>query len=90
MRLAQARMLLAMPAANAQAQEDAEAFMKRLGNIEINTCSHCQGRLRVVEHRAADASAVLALRALRAQLVPRGAAHAALHSALAAVFAWVL
>jgi hypothetical protein len=44
-----------MPAANAQAQEDAEAFMKRVGNVEINTCAHCQGRLRVVEQRAADA-----------------------------------
>jgi hypothetical protein len=46
MRLTQARMLLAMPAANAQAQEDAEAFMTRVGNIEIHTCARCQGRLR--------------------------------------------
>ena len=38
-RLAKARLLLAMPAANAQAQEDAEAFMKRVGKIEINTCA---------------------------------------------------
>jgi hypothetical protein len=60
-RLAQARLLLAMPAANARAQEDAEAFMKRVSGIEVNTCAHCQGRLRVVEQRAAD---VLALRAL--------------------------
>jgi hypothetical protein len=59
-------MLLAMPAANAQAQEDAEAFMKRVGKIEINTCAHCQSRLRVVEQRAADASV---LRALLARLV---------------------
>jgi hypothetical protein len=64
MRLAQARMLLAMPAANAQAQEDAEAFMKRVGKIEINTCVHCRGRLRVVEQRAADLSVLRALRAL--------------------------
>jgi hypothetical protein len=40
MRLAQARLLLAMPAANEQAQEDAEAFMKRVRNVEINTCAH--------------------------------------------------
>jgi hypothetical protein len=64
-------MLLAMPAANAQVQEDAEAFMRRVGKIEINTCADCQGRLRVVEQCAVDASAVLALRAL---LVPCGAA----------------
>jgi hypothetical protein len=56
MRLAQARMLLAMPAANVQAQEDAEAFMKRVGNVETNTCAHCRDRLRVVEQCAADAS----------------------------------
>jgi hypothetical protein len=61
MPLAQARMLQAMPAANAQVQEDAEAFMKRVGNIEINTFAHCQSRLRVVEQRAADASALRAL-----------------------------
>ena len=54
MRLAQARMLLAIPAANTQAQEDAEAFMKRVGDIEINNCAHCQGSLRVVEQCAAD------------------------------------
>ncbi len=61
MRLAQALILLAMPAANAQAQEDAEAFKKRVGNIDINTCVHCRGRLRVVEQRAADLSVFRAL-----------------------------
>jgi hypothetical protein len=55
-------MLLAIPAANALVQEDAETFMKRLGNIEINTCAHCQGHLRVVEQRAADASVSRAMR----------------------------
>jgi hypothetical protein len=40
-----------MPAANAQAQEDAESFMKRVGKIEVNTCAHCRGCLRVVEQR---------------------------------------
>lgn len=60
-RLAQARRLLAMPAANRQAQEDVRAFMKRVAGIEINTCPHCHGRWRVVEQRGAD---VLALRGL--------------------------
>ena len=50
-----------MPAANAQAQEDAEAFMKRVSGIEVNTCAHCRGRLRVVEQRAADVSVLRAL-----------------------------
>ncbi len=58
-RLAQARRLLAMPAANPQAQEDARAFMKRVAGIEINICPHCHGHWRVVEQRGAD---VLALR----------------------------
>jgi hypothetical protein len=66
MPLTQARILLAMPAANAQVQEDAEAFMKRVRKTELNTCAHRQGRLRVVEQRAADASA---LRALLVRLV---------------------
>jgi Putative transposase/Transposase zinc-binding domain len=70
-RLAQARRLLAMPAANPQAQEDARAFMKRVAGIEINTCPHCQGRWRVVEQRGAD---LLALRGLllRADIACRG------------------
>lgn len=66
-RLAQARRLLAMPAANPQAQEDARAFMKRVAGIEVNTCPHCQGRWRVVEQRGAD------LPALRGLLPERGA-----------------
>lgn len=63
-RLRQARRLLAMPAANPQAQEDARAFMQRVAGIEINTCAHCQGRWRVVEQRGAD---MLALRELLPQ-----------------------
>jgi hypothetical protein len=62
MRMAQARLLLAVPAANAQVQEHAEAFMKRVRNIEINICAHCQGRLPVVEQRAGDLSVLRALR----------------------------
>lgn len=60
-RLAQARRLLAMPAANPRAREDARAFMKRVAGIEVNTCPHCQGRWRAVEQRGAD---VLVLREL--------------------------
>jgi hypothetical protein len=62
MRLAQARMLTAMPPASARAQEDTEAFVNRVGNIAINTCAHCRGRLRVVEHRAGDLSVLRASR----------------------------
>ena len=70
-RLAQARRLLAMPAANPQAQEDARAFMKRVAAIEISTCPHCHGNWRVVEQRVAD---VLALRGLlpRSDIACRG------------------
>jgi hypothetical protein len=64
MPLTQARILLAMPAANAQVQEDAEAFMKRVRKTELNTCAHRQGRLRVVEQRAADLSVFRGLREL--------------------------
>ncbi len=53
--LASARKLLAMPAANAQAREDAQAFMRRAAGIEIDSCPHCrQGRWCVIEHRGAD------------------------------------
>ena len=41
-RLALARRLLAMPAANAQAREDAQAFMRRVAAIEIDCCPHCK------------------------------------------------
>jgi len=60
-RLAPAHLLLCIPAANAQAQEDAQAFMKRVSGIEVNTCAHCRGHLRVVEQRAADVSVLRAL-----------------------------
>ena len=63
-RLAQARRLLAMPAVNPQAQEDARAFMRRVAGIEVNTCPYCKGCWRVVEQRGADA---LALRGLLAR-----------------------
>ncbi len=61
-RLALARRLLAMPAANPQAREDAQAFMRRVAGIEIMQCPHCKtGHWRVVEHRGADRAALAAM-----------------------------
>jgi Putative transposase/Transposase zinc-binding domain len=60
-RLARARRLLAMPAANPQAREDAQDFMRRVAAIEIACCPHCRlGTLRVVEQRAANRAAIAA------------------------------
>jgi hypothetical protein len=60
-RLATARKLLAMPAANPQAREDAQAFMRRVAAIEIQCCPHCRlGHWRVVEQRSADRAAIAA------------------------------
>ncbi len=41
-RLAKAREVLAMPAANVQAREDAAAFIKRVAGIEVSCCPHCR------------------------------------------------
>ena len=61
-RLALARQVLAMPATNPQAGEDAQAFMRRVAAIEIACCVHCRlGRWRVVEQRGADRAAIAAL-----------------------------
>jgi len=60
-RLALARKLLAMPAANPQAREDAQAFMRRVAAIEIECCPHCRrGLWHVVEQRVADRAAIAA------------------------------
>ena len=49
-RLTIARAALDMPAANAQAREDAAAFLKRVAGIDIATCPHCQrGRWLTIE-----------------------------------------
>jgi hypothetical protein len=49
-RLSQARSLLDMPQPQPQAIEDAQAFMRRVAELEIDTCPHCQtGRLRLVQ-----------------------------------------
>ena len=60
-RLAQARRLLAMPAANRQAREDAQAFMRRVAAIDVACCPHCKaGHWLVVEQRGADRMAIAA------------------------------
>jgi hypothetical protein len=58
-RLALARQLLAMPAANPQAREDAQAFMRRVAAIEIDRCPHCKtGRWLVLEQVLRDPAAL--------------------------------
>jgi hypothetical protein len=49
-RLAQARLALSMPAANAQAREDAATFLQRVTGIEVSCCPHCRlGHWRTVQ-----------------------------------------
>ena len=67
-RLATARELLAMPASNPKAIEDAQAFMRRVAAFEITCCPHCKlGHWQLVQHLAAD-------RAELATNVPRAVA----------------
>jgi hypothetical protein len=61
-RLRRARQLLAMPAANPQACEDARAFMRRVATIDIDRCPHCSiGHWRVLQHVAADRPALTSI-----------------------------
>jgi hypothetical protein len=61
-RLALARQLLSMPAANPQAREDAQTFMRRVAAIEISGCPHCKvGHWLVVEQLRADPVALAAI-----------------------------
>ena len=61
-RLAQARQLLAMPAANPQAREDAQAFMRRVAAIEIACCPHCKtGRWQLIQALPADRAALASI-----------------------------
>jgi hypothetical protein len=61
-RLALARRLLAMPAANPRAREDAQAFMRRVAAIEIACCPHCKlGRWHVLQQLPANPVALAAL-----------------------------
>ena len=49
-RLAMARAALEMPAANAQAREDAAQFLQRVAGIDISMCPHCRrGRWLTIE-----------------------------------------
>jgi hypothetical protein len=67
-RLATARDLLAMPAHNPKAIEDAQAFMRRVAAIEITGCPHCKlGQWQLVQHLPAD-------RAQLNTIVPRAVA----------------
>lgn len=60
-RLTLARKLLAMPAPNPQAREDAQAFMRRVAAIEIESCPRCRlGHWLVVEQRSAKRAAIAA------------------------------
>ena len=61
-RLALARQLLAMPQANPQAREDAQAFMRRVAAQEIACCPHCKlGHWHVLGQWAADRTALAAI-----------------------------
>jgi hypothetical protein len=58
-RLALARQLMGMPASNAQAREDAQAFMRRVAAIEIARCPHCRlGHWCVLQGLPADRAAI--------------------------------
>ena len=49
-RMAAPRAALAVPAPNAQAQEDAAAFLKRVAGIDVACCPLCRiGRWRTIE-----------------------------------------
>ena len=61
-RLALARQLLAMPAANPRACEDAQAFMRRVAAIEIACCLHCKsGRWQLIEALPPDRAALASI-----------------------------
>ena len=61
-RLATARHLLAMPAPNPRAIEDAQAFMRRVAEIEIACCPHCKfGRWQLVQAVPADRAELAAI-----------------------------
>ena len=73
-RLAAARELLHMPQPQAQRQEDARAFMRRVAALDITTCAHCrQGRWMVVQTCPADPSR---LAQIARPMAPSASAHA--------------
>lgn len=61
-RLALARQLLSMPAANPQAREDAQAFMRRVAAIQIERCPHCKiGHWRLLQQLPPERSALASI-----------------------------
>lgn len=61
-RLSLARQLLAMPAPNPHAVEDAQVFMRRVAAIEIASCPHCKlGRWQLVQEVPADRAALASI-----------------------------
>ena len=61
-RLVLARQMLAMPAINPRAREDAQAFMRRVAAIDITCCPHCTtGHWRAIEQVPADRVALAAI-----------------------------
>ena len=70
-RLARARQLLAMPAANPQAREDAQTFMRRVAAIEIACCPHCKiGRWIAVEQLTGDQAVPVAISIFQSRYEP--------------------
>ena len=66
--------LLAMPTANPQAREDAQAFMRRVAAMEIESCPHCRlGRWCVVEDAPADRAPLAMLTPTECRGPPRRA-----------------
>jgi hypothetical protein len=67
-KLAAARAALAMPAPNAQAREDAAAFLKRVAGIDIACCQHCKlGQWRTTQILPAQTRLAQTLRAQRSR-----------------------
>jgi hypothetical protein len=61
-RLALARQLLAMPAANPKAREDAQSFMRRVAAIDIACCPHCKrGRWQLIQAQPPDRTALASI-----------------------------
>jgi hypothetical protein len=61
-RLALARRLLSMPQPNAQAREDAQAFMRRVAAIEIACCPYCKrGRWQLLQTLQSDRAALASI-----------------------------
>lgn len=70
-RLSMARQLLAMPAPNPRAIEDAKAFMRRVAAIDIDGCPHCKlGRWQPVQSVPANRTALACIAPARCRGSP--------------------